>query len=74
MKLKVRGYEADFLNDYMDGRDYDIYVGSDCEGNEVFTGDTVIDTQNGGEYQVALSMDLHFLPFESCIGNFKLKE
>ena len=72
MKLKVRGYEAEFLNDYMQGRDYDIFVGKDADGREVYTGDTVIDTQNGGEYRVALDLDLDFLPFESCISNFRL--
>ena len=69
MKLKVRGYEAEFLNDYMQGRDYDIFVGKDADGREVYTGDTVIDTQN----RVALDLDLDFLPFDSCISNFKLK-
>ncbi len=73
MKLKVRGYEADFLNNYMQDRDYDIFVGCDIEGNEVYTGDTVIDTQSGGEYKVDLELALNFLPFESCISNFKLK-
>lgn len=74
MKIKLRGKDFDFINDFMEGKDVDILVGKDINGNEVYTGDTVIDVSNGGEYQVAMNIDLHFLPFESNISNFKLKE
>ena len=73
MKLKIRGKDYDFINDFLSDKEVDICIGVDCEGREVYTGDTVIDTENGGEYRVALDLDLDFLPFESCISNFKLK-
>ena len=74
MKLKVRGYDAEFLNTCLQWREYDLLVGYDESGKEVYTGDTVIDPENGGEYKVELSLDLHYLPFDSCISNYKLKE
>ena len=74
MKLKIRGQDYDFINDFLEGKDVDIFIGKDAEGREVYTGDTVIDTENGGEYRADLTLDLDFLPFESCISNFKLKE
>jgi|GEM_PF-2242769 len=73
MKLKLRGQDFDWINDFLSDKDVEVYVGKDCEGNEVFTGDIVTDTQNGGDYKVAMTLDLNFLPFDSCIGNFKLK-
>ena len=74
MKLKIRGKDYDFINDFLSDKEVDILIGKDVDGNEVYTGDTVTDTQNGGEYRAELSLDLNFLPFESCISNFKLKE
>ena len=74
MKLKIRGQDYDFINDFLSDKEVDILIGKDVEGNEVYTGDTVIDTQNGGEYRADLSLDLNYLPFDSCISNFKLKE
>ncbi len=72
MKIKLRGKDSEFLNNLLEDREFDIYVGKDADGKEVFTGDTVVDTQNGGEYKVYLSMDLDYLPFSSNISNFKL--
>ena len=74
MRIKLRGQDADFINDYLSGKDFDLMVGKDCEGNEIYTGDLVTDPQNGGDYSVEMSLDLFPLPFEMNISNFKLKE
>ena len=73
MKLKIRGKDYDFINDFLSDKEVDILIGKDVDGNEVYTGDTVVDTENGGEYRADLSLDLNYLPFDSCISNFKLK-
>ena len=74
MKVKLRGYDSELINSLLDNRDYDLLVGYDADGKEVYTGDIVVDTQNGGEYKIFMSMDLNYLPFEANISNFKLKE
>ena len=74
MKVKLRGYDSEMINSLLDNRDYDLLVGYDADGREVYTGDIVVDTQNGGEYKIFMSMDLKYLPFEANISNFKLKE
>ena len=74
MKLKLRGQDFDFINDFLVGKDVEIFVGVDCDGREIYTGDVVTDTQNGGDYQVSMSLDLNFLPFDSCISNLRFKE
>ena len=72
MKLKIRGKDYDFINDFLSDKEVDILIGKDVDGNEVYTGDTVVDTENGGEYRADLSLDLNYLPFDSCISNFRL--
>ena len=74
MHIKLRGYDADFINDYLSGKDYDLMVGKDCAGNEIFTGDIVTNVESGGDYVAQMSLDLYFLPFDENISNFKLKE
>ena len=63
MKVKLRGYDSELINSLLANH-----------GKEVYTGDIVVDTQNGGEYKIFMSMDLNYLPFEANISNFKLKE
>ena len=73
MKIKIRGEKFAQVNKILDGEDVDIFIGEDADGREVYTGDIVTDTQNGGKYRANLVLDLDFLPFESCISNFKLE-
>ena len=74
MLLKLRGKDCEFLNSMLEDKNVEIFVGLDCMGKEVYTGDIIIDEANGAEYRVSISTDLFFLPFENNISNFKLKE
>ena len=72
MKLKIRGAD-DFLNYALEDKDFEILVGYDSGGNEVYTGDIIFDDE-GNEFKVGLSLELNYLSKMQNLSNFRLKE
>ena len=71
MKIKIRGAEFDYVNSCLEGKDVAVFVGYDCEGAEIYTGDIV--TKDGDDYEVNLSADINYLPGSRVLQNYKLK-
>ena len=71
MKIKIRGKDFDYVNSTLEGKDVAVFVGVDCEGKEIYTGDIV--TKDGEEFRVELVLDFDFIPSADNLQNYKLK-
>ena len=71
-ELKLRGRDADFCNEIVKEKFFDLFVGYDADGNEVFEGDTIVDGE-GNEYKVSLAIKINYVPCSENLLNYRLK-
>lgn len=71
MKLKIRGAD-DYLNYALGDRDWEVYVGKDRDGNDIYTGDIVLD-EACEEYRVDLKVNFKYIPMAENLLNYRLK-
>lgn len=73
LKIKFRGEDVEVLNSLVGSKNYDLLLGYDSEGNEVYEGD-VIEDEDGEEYQIVRSFRRIAIDPEENLRNYTVKE
>ena len=60
-QIKLRGTDTEFLNELLKDKKFDLLVGHDKFGNEIYEGDRVY-SESGEVYTVQLQAVINYIP------------
>ena len=73
MKIKFRGNDVEYLNDMLKDKNYDLLIGTDANGNDIYEND-LLENEDGNLFRATLKFEAVEIEPEENLQNYCLVE